>query len=375
MRKTTFVRTPSCGIDLICLVALCMVYLPTFAQNATPVAAPTEAQATATATATAKDAPAAAMPSDPKELMLLAAKSNGLTGDDVKPWHVKATYQLLDEAGNVKDQGTYEEFWVSPAKYKRTFTGKAFAQTDYGTEKSVLRSGSQDELPHTITEIHAEIVSPLLKVKAVESESFVAQKRTMGGVKLTCLNMKDGGGSAFGTTWCIESDKPILRIDATPQGAQNLHNRIVSFRGSYIAGDLQFFQQGKQILSAHLDSIESMPTIDEALFLPPIGAVRLPRRMNVSGKAMVGLILKKVAPEYPPIAKAAQVQGTVVLQAVIGTNGGIENLRVISGPPMLQQAALDAVRQWVYKPFLLDGEPVEVETQISVFFTLPPQWR
>jgi protein TonB len=82
------------------------------------------------------------------------------------------------------------------------------------------------------------------------------------------------------------------------------------------------------------------------------------------------MLLDKVTPQYPAIAKAARIQGTVVLQATISKSGGIENLRVISGPPMLQQAAMDAVRSWRYKPYLLNGDPVEVETTVNVVFNL-----
>ncbi len=75
-------------------------------------------------------------------------------------------------------------------------------------------------------------------------------------------------------------------------------------------------------------------------------------------------------PQYPAIAKAARIQGTVVLQATISKTGTIEGLQVLSGPPMLQQAAMDAVRSWRYKPYLLNGEPVEVGTTINVVFSL-----
>jgi periplasmic protein TonB len=85
---------------------------------------------------------------------------------------------------------------------------------------------------------------------------------------------------------------------------------------------------------------------------------------------MAGNLIEKTLPQYPAIPKAAGIQGTVVLQATISKTGSIHNLRVISGPPMLQQAALDAVRTWRYKPYLLNGEPVEVETTINVVFNL-----
>jgi periplasmic protein TonB len=95
-----------------------------------------------------------------------------------------------------------------------------------------------------------------------------------------------------------------------------------------------------------------------------------PRKFSVSSGVMAGNLLVKTMPQYPAIPKAAGIQGTVVLQATISRTGSIENLRVISGPPMLQQAAIDAVRTWRYKPYLLNGDPVEVETTINVVFNL-----
>jgi periplasmic protein TonB len=95
-----------------------------------------------------------------------------------------------------------------------------------------------------------------------------------------------------------------------------------------------------------------------------------PRKLSISSGVMDGYLLDKTVPQYPAIAKAARIQGTVVLQATIAKTGLIQNLRVISGPPMLQQAAIDAVRSWRYKPYLLNGDPVEVETTINVVFSL-----
>ena len=83
-----------------------------------------------------------------------------------------------------------------------------------------------------------------------------------------------------------------------------------------------------------------------------------------------GLLIRKTIPVYPPIGLAMHAQGTVVLVATISKAGNIENLRVISGPAVLQQAALDAVSTWRYKPYMLDGEPVEVETTVNVVFTM-----
>jgi periplasmic protein TonB len=98
--------------------------------------------------------------------------------------------------------------------------------------------------------------------------------------------------------------------------------------------------------------------------------VATPQRVRVSSGVVSGLLLRKVNPTYPPLARQARIQGTVILQAEISKDGNIENLQLISGHPMLAPAAIEAVKQWKYKPYLLNGEPVEVETQVQVNFTL-----
>jgi periplasmic protein TonB len=95
-----------------------------------------------------------------------------------------------------------------------------------------------------------------------------------------------------------------------------------------------------------------------------------PKKVAISAGVATGMLIQKTTPVYPPIAKAARVSGTVILQATITKQGTIENLRVISGPAMLQQSAIDAVKTWRYRPYLLNNEPVEVETTINVIFSL-----
>jgi protein TonB len=96
---------------------------------------------------------------------------------------------------------------------------------------------------------------------------------------------------------------------------------------------------------------------------PPAQTVRLSRMRE-------GDLIYKVKPEYPSLARSARIQGPVVLEAVISRRGTIENLRVLSGHPMLVRAAVEAVIQWRYRSYVLNNEPVEVETQITVNFSL-----
>jgi protein TonB len=106
---------------------------------------------------------------------------------------------------------------------------------------------------------------------------------------------------------------------------------------------------------------------------PPKVEVQKPKeiqRIRVGGNVQQAKLIYAPKPVYPPLAKQARIQGVVRLQAVIGVDGTIQNLQVLSGHPLLIPAALEAVRQWRYQPTLLNGEPVEVITQIDVNFTL-----
>jgi len=95
-----------------------------------------------------------------------------------------------------------------------------------------------------------------------------------------------------------------------------------------------------------------------------------PKRIPVGGSVAMANLIFRVDPVYPPLAMQAHIQGTVVLHAIIAVDGSMKELKVISGPALLIQSALDAVGQWRYRPTLLNGEPVEVDTTISVVFTL-----
>jgi protein TonB len=105
---------------------------------------------------------------------------------------------------------------------------------------------------------------------------------------------------------------------------------------------------------------------------PPAPAPRptVTAPLRISEGVAQGFLVHQVKPVYPAVARQARIQGTVMLQAIIGKNGSIENLRVVSGHPMLAPAAIEAVRQWRYRPYTLNRVPVEVQTEITVNFVL-----
>ena len=114
-------------------------------------------------------------------------------------------------------------------------------------------------------------------------------------------------------------------------------------------------------LGMHVNAASTSDTSD---------ASKRPKQLSVSSDVMAENLLNKVMPVYPADAKKARIQGTVVLGVLIGKDGNILNIKVLSGPSQLQQSSLDAVRQWTYKPYLLNGDPIEVKTTVNVVYSL-----
>lgn len=100
---------------------------------------------------------------------------------------------------------------------------------------------------------------------------------------------------------------------------------------------------------------------------PPPAA---PKRISVGGNVQAASLVNKVEPQYPPIAKTAHVSGTVVLHAIIAKDGSVEKLQFVSGPALLMASAMSAVKEWRYRPTMLNGQPVEVDTTVQVVFSL-----
>jgi periplasmic protein TonB len=103
---------------------------------------------------------------------------------------------------------------------------------------------------------------------------------------------------------------------------------------------------------------------------PPPPPAAAPNRIKVGGDVQSASLVKQVTPQYPGIARSAHVSGTVTLHAIISKDGSIERLEYVSGPPLLMASAMSAVKEWRYRPTMLNGQPVEVDTTVQVVFSL-----
>lgn len=153
----------------------------------------------------------------------------------------------------------------------------------------------------------------------------------------------------------------LLAPSRIPQTVKMVKEEEAPASSGGVVGGVEGGVPGGQ-MNGVLGSILSTPTRTTV----PVTAI--PKRLRVSTGIATGMLIQRVEPTYPTIATRARIQGTVQLSAIISKEGNIENLRLISGHPLLVQAAMDAVKQWRYRPYILNGEPLEVETTVIVNF-------
>lgn len=145
----------------------------------------------------------------------------------------------------------------------------------------------------------------------------------------------------------------------------------MTFQGHFVARDIRVTNGGQPRLVVHVETIEGLATGESLNFAPPPDAVHIAGdKTKISEDTARAFLLRQVPPHYPMSAKANHIEGKVSLQITIGKDGRVSDAQVFSGASQLQKAATEAVRQWEYRPFLVGGEPSQVETTTDVTFTL-----
>jgi len=345
------------------VVVLSLVLLTAaFGQNSPP---PESGEATPSASPTI-----ASMPIDPAAIMSLGSKLNGLDGAEMSPWHVKATYQEFDSKGKLSGSGSYEEFRVSDKSYKQTYTSPTFTQTDYATEGGLYRTGNQEWPGREETQVRIYLTSPIPVELGVPNTALKRQDLAVGVTHLRCVTLKLPQAFPVESGYCFEPDRPILRLAMSPDGqSQILYNNVVQFLGHFVAQDVDFTYQNKRVLTIHIDELGSLPGTTG--FNPPADVTQsIGRKIVLPEKTTSSLLLVQVLPVYPVSAKEMHVDGTVIMHVTVGKNGAVKSADVISGPNALRASAVDAVRQWTYRPFVFLGEATEIETDVRVIFSL-----
>jgi TonB family protein len=329
--------------------------------------------------------PGVSTPKVPAEIMRAAAEINGLDDARLTPWHLKSTFQLYDFSGAPTEQGTYEEFWDGPKRNKVIYTTPTFTLTRWGTgDGKHYSKHTGGALPPKIVVdfIRSRIVSPVPYAATIAGGDLEKRTEILGNVKLICVSLshsmlqeppaithpvsRDG-------SYCFGEEKPILRISVVLGGVQSLANTLALFQDRYVAKSVNVTAYGKRLLDIKIESLKGLASIQASDIEPPADVLNAEpdTRSDTLPSVTQGHLRTKTYPIYPAEAKRTGAQGTVVLEGTIGKDGRVHDLiTVISPDPLLTEAALIAVRKWEYEPYLVNGLPVEIETEINVVFNL-----
>jgi len=330
-------------------------------------------------------APPQDLPKDSRAIFAAAAPYYDFNDPALKPWHLKASYQLYDDKGDPTEKGTFEYWWVSPKVYRRTWSRPSATHTDwYTADGKHAHFSTGIGFSYFEHKLQSAFLSPLPGADELDSANnrLVREQIMLGAGKLTCVmvapKMLQQGQVeriplGLFPTYCFDPNLPELRVSYSFGTITEGFMAIAKLQGRFLPQQVAFLDGKREILSAKVESVEGISASDPAL--TPDSHAHFPgiEKVQVSAEVAVGQLIKKVVPIYPQDAKYARVSGKVVLGALIGRDGRIHELRVIEAPwPSLVASAMWAVSQWEYKPYLLKGEPVEVDTIVNVSYTLGP---
>jgi len=307
-----------------------------------------------------------------------AAESSSIDDSALKPWHLKLTFQLFDSKGAPTEEGTIEEWW-SAGNYKRVYTSPSYTATEIRQDKALYRTAGQTSAPYLLDLLRDEVVHPLANDAEMNDSVPDLRVQSFGKVKLDCVMLdhpiKNVAYPPLGLfpTYCLDQDKDRLRVSFRYGSENVIRNAIGTFQGRGVPVDTVVSLNGVTAAKAHVAMLAG--TTPGEHFFDPDSSLQLQNAglVRIGAGVIAGAKISGAVPIYPIEDKQSHTSGSVHMHAVIGTDGHIHHLSVIDTPsPTLALSALAAVRQWVYKPYLLNGLPCSIETTITVNYNFGP---
>ncbi len=318
---------------------------------------------------------AAAAQSTPADLLARISAETDLTSIQ-RPWHLKLAITIFDANGKNPIEGSVEYWRDGKNSLRNTTLGDITYTVLEQDNKFFAQPVSSDT-----TDAAEDFIAIFLHPTPVAAESALANlslvKQTLKKAPFDCLVLApqhpDRQSRPFEpfTTYCLNPTSGNLNLAFTPGDGQFAIDRSGKFQDHIVPVDFSLGENGFLMAHGNVTEMSAFtPTPDFFALRPDLPLAQV-RRTRISSGVSAGIKLAGDNPVYPREARASHIQGTVTLHALIGRDGRIRRLGVLSTPDIsLSTAALDAVRTWRYKPYLLNGAPVVFDTTIVVNFYL-----
>jgi TonB family protein len=365
---------------LLCVLLMCFGFSLVYAAAQTQAAAGPPAAAPATNLPPGKAAATPLPdPKTPEEFFARARQLSDLEASGI-PFHLKATYVASGDT-EFTGNGTYEEWWQSKDLWRKeaTLGNYRFVAIENGGKPSIHVTSTY--IPLRLRQVLEAVVIRITPGSG-SSRDWKLKHKKLNGVDLVELSVERPCGAGVK---CAAGDyftpEGLLRIHVG-DSVQKLYNKFEGFHGLSIPHSIEMAGLAGEILTISVTSVEPFTPSESALLQgtaasPDLPPILLPSIANqkelMSDKATRSRITNQTVPIYPPAALRKRMEGTVVMDATIDEDGRVREPFVISSPgSLLDIAAMDAVKQWRYRPLLINGEPICVTTTISVVFHYQP---
>jgi TonB family protein len=277
---------------------------------------------------------------------------------ELPSFEMKASVKIENKGQQL--EGSYMLLWNGPNQWREELSLPGYTEVQVGGKGVVATERNLDFTPLRISQLRnvlrygrGLLPSPNEKVKGIE-------RRLGNGVKIDCVEIAGYGN--FIREVCVNPSSGVV-VRPAPFADRDLMPIGAKMFPRYLSQ----VDHGQTLAEVNVTELKVADSFPASAFDPPAGAVSKPGcTLPVTGR-----LVKKANPEYPPQERMARHEGAVTIYAVIGEDGALHGLQIISGAnPALNQAALDAVKYWRYEPYTCNGVPVEVESEINVNFSL-----
>ncbi len=323
--------------------------------------------------------PPQGLPKDPRAILDAAAPYYDFSDPVLKPFHLKASYQLYDDQGNPAEQGTFEYWWASPTVYRISWTRPHAMHISWHTadgKEAYIESG--ERLRYFERRISSDLIMPLPTTAQVDPKTATLEHHNLklAGVDLSCVSISSlrsqpRDDNRESPTYCFNSSLPALRLTYESSGVvMTSYDQIVSLKGKLLAREVRVIAGKQTLFSFKVDTVDSFQP-ENPLLTPPSDANFKPDAVQSMKQIKPGSPIKMGPLMYPAAAHVQNLHGgEALVEAVVGTDGNIKDPRVIyASSPVFAAPSLESVSQSHYEPYQLDGAPIETDIVVSTIFT------
>ena len=324
-----------------------------------------------TASTASSQASSPTIPQDPREILLALSNNSQLDADGIKPWHLRATIQSFAQADK-PTSGVIEEWFFSKKQFKITYNSPDFSQTEIVDGIHHYLEGSQNPLPLAAELPMRYVTNPIPFFENDQHLHRSLSRRSFGKAKLSCVSTKlPGTDSENYPMQCFDPQDFTLRV-IIPPGKESIValNSVGKFLGKNVATEISVDYGRKLFSSLHITTLESLSTIDPEILRPTPGTPDLgPSGLQIGGPVTPPELIHEESPHFPKSALNKFVDVFVLVRLTVGADGHAANATVERAPTAdFAAAALEAVRQFVFKPARQNGHPISTKLMIDIHF-------